>query len=625
MGIVSRRDETRAGLTRPAAAIAVALALLACALPGSAGAAGFVRVDPAPLDTFKPFDLGVADANDDGHLDLFTTNHKFPSRYLAGDGSGGLTDQRVPLGLSSTPRFPGFDDVHRAPDTSAPGVYLYVTDQGRTRDPFHVETTGMPASGRLIFATRRMNVQRSTNATTSTRNLPDGSMELSFDAQPGADIQVTVDHMDLPIRVGIDSPAAPSKVKVGADAVPATTSRFELSLRDRHGFGFADFNSDGATDLFVATGGLGGAINDPYFVSRQSDELLLGGPTRFRQATRSSGLVKGTCRGRGTTVADFDGDGNLDVLEACDLARPRLFGGDGGGHFHELPAPEVAGDAYRAVDLDGDGRPELVAASGERIGVWDYADGAWTRTQSLRGRNGASSVRVLAQGDFDRDGDPDLFAGSPRGNAMLINRGGRLGMVQPRTLGIANNGSVGAAFVDVDNDGNLDLDLLPQGVFRADGGGRFTRTDRLKYGPLPNGSILNGTVSWPDLNEDGRRDPVSMRGRGEFAAEQVFDIRRSRVPSGHWLELDLVGPPGNRQAVGARVRVATAAGSQWGWVGEAETSGHSSGHYRLYFGLGKERRVRQIVVIWPDGRKRKLGGRRADRVLRVPYGAVAAG
>jgi hypothetical protein len=112
---------------------------------------------------------------------------------------------------------------------------------------------------------------------------------------------------------------------------------------------------------------------------------------------------------------------------------------------------------------------------------------------------------------------------------------------------------------------------------------------------------------------------VSMRGRGEFAPDQVFDIRRNEVPGGHWLELDLVGPPGNRQAIGARIRVGTDAGSQWGWVGEAETSGHSSGHYRVYFGLGGERRVRRIVVTWPDGSKRVLGARRADRVLRVGY------
>ncbi len=601
-----------------------ALALLACATAGRAAAAGFTRLDPAPLQTFKPFDLGVADANDDGNLDLFTTNHKFPSRYLAGDGAGGLVDALVPLGLSPTPEFPGFEDLHRVPDTSAPGLYLYAYDRGTPRDPFHIDTTGIPASGRLVFGARDLRVEQATGATVSEVELPNGATALDFDAEPGARIDITVDHIDLPIGVQIDSPENPPLVKVGPDAVPAQAPEFELSLRDRHGYGFADFNSDGLTDLFVATGGLGGEITDPFFLGRQRDELLLGSPVGLRSAISTSGLVKGACRGRGTLVADFDGDGFPDLLESCDQAPPRLFAGDGAGHFRELPAPPVVGDVYRAIDLSGDRRPELVVAAAESIQVWALEETGWVRTQAFRGGNKVATVRTLAQGDFDRDADIDLFAASPRGNAVLMNVDGRLRKRKPRTLGLPNHGSVGAAFVDYDNDGDLDLDVLPQGIFRSDGK-RFRHTNRLRYGPLPTGPVFSGTVSWPDLDEDGRRDPVSMRGRGVFAPEQVIDIRRNKVPGGHWLELDLTGPPGNADAIGARVRVVTDAGPSWGWVGEAETSGHSSGHYRLYFGLGGERRLRRIVVTWADGSRTKLGARRADRVLSVRHGGRTRG
>ena len=96
--MIRREPTPRCGISAPLAC-AAALALVALAGPRDAAGAGFERVDPAPLRAFKPFDLGVADGNNDGNLDLFTTNHKFPSRYLAGDGSGGLTEARVPLGL----------------------------------------------------------------------------------------------------------------------------------------------------------------------------------------------------------------------------------------------------------------------------------------------------------------------------------------------------------------------------------------------------------------------------------------------------------------------------------------------------------------------------------------------
>ena len=92
---------------------------------------------------------------------------------------------------------------------------------------------------------------------------------------------------------------------------------------------------------------------------------------------------------------------------------------------------------------------------------------------------------------------------------------------------------------------------------------------------------------------------------------------------GHWLELDLRGPAANAQAIGASAKARI--GERWihQWVGQNDDSRHSSGHYRLYFGLGKERRIDKLVVAWPDGTKRVLRDLRADRILRIaPSGAV---
>jgi hypothetical protein len=602
------------------ALIACAIALTAClaAGPATAGATDFKPLDSAGLQTFKLFDLGVADANDDGHLDLFTTNHKFDSRFLLGDGDGGLSESLVPLGLSPTPAFPGFEDLHRVPDTTAPGLYLYATDRDEPRDPFHIATTGMPASGRLVFGAQDLQVIDSVNATVTTSRLPDGSSALDFDAAPGARIDVTVEHIDLPIAVHVDAPADPSQIRVGPDVVPATAADFSLSLRDRHGYGFADFNGDGSTDLFIATGGLGGEITDPFFTGRQSDELLLGGPSGFADATTASGLVKGVCRGRAAVPADFDGDGNLDLLESCDAAPAQIYAGDGAGHFHQVAAPPTLGETYRAIDLVGDRRPELVIAAAGGVEVWRSVDGAWVLAQRLRTLNGDAPVQHLAEADVDSDGDPDLFAASRGGNTMLLDVRGRLRRRTPKQLHLPERGTFAAAFADYDNDGDPDLDLMPQGLYEARNG-RFHRTGQLSYGPLPNGRIGYGTISWPDLDEDGRRDPVSARGRGEFAAQQIVDRRRNRVDGGNWLEVDLTGRRGNRQAIGAKVRVRTKLGSSWGWVGQSDDSRYSSGHYRVYFGLGQADEIRRVDVIWPDGRKQRVEAHRCNRVLRVSY------
>ncbi|MBA2524151.1 MAG: CRTAC1 family protein [Solirubrobacterales bacterium] len=601
--------------------MAAALLVAGQAPTEKAGAARFAPIDAAALQGFKLFDLGVADANDDGHLDVFTTNHKYDSRLLLGDGAGGLSESLVPLGLSPTQAFPGYEALLREPVTSAPGLYLFATDRDAPRDPFHIRATSVPAAGNLIFEARDLHFESVTGGVASTKILPDGSSQVAFDLDAGGSIDLSVEHIDLPVTVHVDAPTDPAQVHVGADAVSATSRDFVLSLRDRHGFGFADYDADGLTDLFITTGGLGGEILDPFFTGRQADELLLTRPGGYATATAQSGLLKGACRGRGVNVADFNGDGGLDLLEACDLAPPQLYSGNGHGAFTQTSAPQAVADTYRAVDLLGDRRPEVVAAVGDQVQVWRNSDGAWALAQQVRSLNAETPVQHLALGDYDNDGDLDVFAAAGGGNTMLIDVNGKLRRRTPQKLGLPTQGTFAASFVDYDNDGDLDLDLLPQGLFEATSRG-FHRTGRLGYGPLAGGRIGYGATSWPDLNEDGRRDPISARGRGEFSAEQLVDLRINHGRSGHWLEVDLTGPAANAQAIGASVRVRTAAGWTYGWVGQSDDSRYSSGHYRLYFGLGKERRIEKLQVTWPDGSTRTLRGLRGDRIKRIAYARV---
>ena len=588
-------------------------AAIAAALCGGApaNAAEWQARDASAIQGAKLYDLGAADINRDGALDVFTVNHKFESSTLLGDGNGRLTEATTSLGLNPTPQFPGLEDIREEPIRTTPGLYLHVTDRDEPRDPLHIDTVGIPASGRLVFATTDLRIEQTGGA--QVTQIPLGNVTvLDFEAQPGQSIVVSVSHIDLPISVSIDQPAAPGDIRVGSDAVPATSREFELNLRDRHGYAFGDFDSDGGEDLFVVAGGLGGDIAEPFFTPYARDELLLNRSGRFQNTTSSSGLVKGDCRGRSALTADVEGDGDLDLLETCEGNGPRLWVGDGRGNFASATPPPATGSAHRFADLVGDRRLELLAADGATLNAWSFGDTGWTLAASAPLRNVGFDVGHLSVGDFEADGDLDAFAASAGGNTLIRVVDGSLRAVDPARFRLPKTARA-LSFVDYDNDGDVDTHLMPQGLYEWRKG-HFRRTRTLDYRRR---DLAYAIDNWVDLDNDGRREPLTARGRDEFAANQTVELRRNNVKGGHWLELDLRGRGGNTNAIGASA-VVKAGGERFvQWVGQNDDSRQSSGHYRLYYGLGEEKRLDKIVVTWPDGTKLRLGEMRADRLLRV--------
>ena len=172
-----------------------------------------------------------------------------------------------------------------------------------------------------------------------------------------------------------------------------------------------------------------------------------------------------------------------------------------------------------------------------------------------------------------------------------------------------------ASFVDYDNDGRLDVDLAPQGLYRW----QRKRHRFVATGALRQRRTGYAIVQWADFDNDGRRDPLIATSKREFSPRSRIVRRRNTSRSGHWLEVDLKGYAINREAIGASVRVDVGKGGRQltQWVGQNDDSRHSQGHYRLYFGLGKARSVRKLVVRWPKGRPTRMRNVRGDRLLKI--------
>ena len=357
---------------------------------------------------------------------------------------------------------------------------------------------------------------------------------------------------------------------------------------------FFDFDNDAHLDLYVtnyldfhydqnpfcASKEGGRSYCDPDVFSGVADKLYRNrGDGTFEDMTPKSGISNPEGKGLGVVTADADNDGWMDIYVANDKVRNFLYKNNGGSTFSDVTFLSLtgyneaglaeAGMGTDFADFDGDGLLDIFVTNldMETNGLYRnngdliFSDERWIRGVAR------PSIRLVGFGtmffDFDNDGDQDLFvanghvlddAPSHRDNVsyrqpnqLLENRGGIFHDVSPfagKPFSVTNV-SRGAAFGDVDNDGDVDI-------------------------------VVSNSNDSPNLliNQGGNKK--------------------------NWILLQLVGLESNRDAVGAKIRLATEGGVQY----DQRTGGGSylSAHDpRMHFGLGTAQIVHFIEVRWPSG------------------------
>ena len=558
--------------------VLVAVAVLL--LPPVATAAGgsFERV-PAHLAAERAFDIGVIDREATAEPAPFTLNHKYRSSLLIGG-----RDATAALGLSPSYGFPGLEYLQApAPPPAAPGLYLYISDRPHAAENavVHLRSVGTPAAGRLVFAVRETDLEiKETEVATVSRGSVGGRLTVDFSIQPGGRVDISTQHVDLPILAR----GMPAPTFVGAAAVAADRPDFELTLRDRHSYATGDFNDDGREDLFILSGGLGDGIADPAYRDLIEDEVMALGPDGTYE--NIGGLTKGTCRGRGSAAPDADGDGLVDLFVGCEGESPILYLHGQGWQRTALP---LRGEQYRWANVDGRPDPELLVFRDRRMVV--YSRGTH-RDYSVPLRGAPSGTAAV--GDLFGTGRPVLLVPSRQGSTLIRGRRAR----SPRRWGLPDRATA-AAFVDVDNDGRREVHLADAGLYsRHDRHGRSFRpvpgTKRLLHvgGAHP---ILN----WADLDGDGRRDLLAGICDRYFPrrirARELLNHHRADQRAGHWLEIDTT------DALTGTVTVRAGGRRYTGWVGESEGSRWSDAHRRVYFGVGRARHA-EVTLRTEQGR-----------------------
>ncbi len=607
-------------------------------------------------------DIGVVDADGNDVLDLFTTNHNYRQDLLIGDGNGKYRDVLSEWGLDQNHEFPGLEIGRDKLDVSTAGLYIY----WKKAATLSIRSVGMrdigPARGTLRTYTKitsykadGIDVEAPVVAPRTENKMSETSMEFSAAADGTFDLEI--ESPGVPIGVVLDASFALSAVYVGMRKVSPRSSSFELTFRDRHGMAWADYNDDGHMDLFISRGALGGtllALPDSIAKDLQDELVVSQGPGRFRDIVREVGIEKRGCSGRKVNWVDYNRDGRIDLFINCqDRGRvnasyaKQLYRQGPDKRFTDVAAEVGLAIAEHEIidfvwfDADNDGYVDLLTY--EDTGFYLYRNQAGKLfSREFIGR--AKFARVdnpklkgtvseywfvdgkLSVADFKGDGNLHAFCSSKTGNILLVNDGrGRFSLVDPTTLGLPA-ASATAGWVDYDNDGLVDLYAVPQGLFRQRRDHTFEATGLLA---LPPRKYMAAIVNWADLDNDGRRDLVLALNQN-FAfwrwwerlgktsedrfAWKFLTYRNIVSNDNHWLQLRLVGKPGNAQAIGARVVIQTPDGRQTQQVGLNDGAFFSQGHYRLYFGLGKHPRADLMTIHWPDGEVRELKGVEGDRL-----------
>lgn len=181
--------------------------------------------------------------------------------------------------------------------------------------------------------------------------------------------------------------------------------------------------------------------------------------------TEASGAVNGGFGdNEDVRLADFDGDGDLDMFTAHeDDAVHSLLINDGTGVFTEIggviPVNSIA-NAAEVIDLNGDSRPDiLLGNAGTNIALVQLANGTFVDDTANR-PIGSGTTQDLLLFDIDGDNDPDLLSANELDNALFVNDGNGFFTDDTATRLPADDGEtreVDAA--DVDGDGDLDIIL----------------------------------------------------------------------------------------------------------------------------------------------------------------------
>ena len=410
---------------------------------------------------------------------------------------------------------------------------------------------------------------------------------------------------------------------------------------DRHGSAWVDFDNDGDLDLSITKG----ANHGRYLGSKKDEFYQYLGAGQFTDIAEAAGVTNTWGRGRSVACGDYDNDGHLDLLLGNLKTNLVLLKNNGDGTFLDITEQAGLGrlqyNECAFADYNNDGFPDIFCANtqGQRplkdILLKNNGDGTFTNVSRQAGIFRLVNGRAIAWGDYDNDGDLDLFIS--RGADIAVRQtfyrnngdGTFTDVTDEAGFGSISNNRA-AAWGDYDNDGFLDLYVVDSGsdpegkgpnyLYRNNQDGTFT--DVASSAGVEDLVMSRGRgAAWGDYDSDGFLDLFVTNGEdGSQFVEGPQILYHNEGNDNSWLKIKLVGTASNRQGLGAKVTIQIGQTIQYREANGAEGHFLSQGAGPLHFGLGQATVVDQITVKWPGGLNQILTNIAANQEITVTEG-----
>ena len=357
---------------------------------------------------------------------------------------------------------------------------------------------------------------------------------------------------------------------------------------------YADLDKDGTQEILLQTqGGI-------TLLRRNSEGKWEASPIIWhQQETDNTGVL---------LFIDYDHDGDLDLFSG--RSGVKMYRYTGNETFidvsdqtflteekeNELKTQQSSPEAF-AADFDDDGDIDIFAI---------HSDSGCTLNDNLRqgklravtDKTGISQEALYtsaAAGDYDNDGDIDLFLASTTGLLLYRNRGDATFVADMRskqTFEKHTDQSTILKSLDYDNDGFLDLWIISKqglSLYRNDGTCRFTETSSIIKPTAPMGKGIAGAVG--DYDNDGDLDLFYINDIGQLRA-----LQNNGGNQNNWIQVKLEGITAgnnkvNKDGFGSKLEVKVSDLYQLQYVSQQIA----------HFGLGTYESADVVRVVWTNG------------------------